>query len=170
MRLRLHDDGDVIEFDITNRYKALREVIDEAANKVIVFVPFQHTIDLLTEKLRADKITVGVISGKVSAGKRTQLFREFQTTPDPRVLVVQPQAAAHGVTLTAADTIVWWSPTASLEIYEQANARIHRSGQKNKCTVVHLSGSAVEDRIYSLLGQKINVHSKIIELYGGSID
>ena len=164
------DDGDVIEFDITNRYKALREVIDEAANKVIVFVPFQHTIDLLTEKLRADKITVGVISGKVSAGKRTQLFREFQTTPDPRVLVVQPQAAAHGVTLTAADTIVWWSPTASLEIYEQANARIHRSGQKNKCTVVHLSGSAVEDRIYSLLGQKIDVHSKIIELYDGSID
>jgi len=164
------DSGDILEFDITKRYNVLREVIDEAANKVIVFVPFQHTIDVLTNKLRADKISVGIISGKVSAGKRTQLFKEFQTTPDPRVLIVQPQAAAHGVTLTAADTVVWWSPTASLEIYDQANARIHRSGQKNKCTVVQLSGSAVEDRIYHLLDKKIDVHSKIIELYDGSVD
>lgn len=159
------DDGSTLEFDIKNRYAVLKEVIDEAANKVIVFVPFQSSIEALSEKLNADKVTAEIINGNVPAGKRTEIFKRFQTTPDPRVLVVQPQAAAHGVTLTAADTIVWWSPTASLEIYAQANARIHRSGQKNKCTVVKLEGSAVERRLYEMLDKKLDVQSKIVKLY-----
>lgn len=164
------DDGSIVEFDISKRYNVLREVIDETPNKVLVFVPYQHSIEIISEKLASDGISCGVISGAVSAGKRTDLFKRFQTQPDPRVLVIQPQAAAHGVTLTAADTIVWWSPTPSLEIYEQANARIHRSGQKNHCTVVQLSGSAVEARVYHLLDKKIDVHSKVIELYKNDLD
>ena len=164
------DDGSTVEFDISKRYNVLREVIDETPNKVLVFVPYQHSIEIISEKLAKDGISCGVISGAVSAGKRTDLFKRFQTQPDPRVLVIQPQAAAHGVTLTAADTIVWWSPTPSLEIYEQANARIHRSGQKNHCTVVQLSGSAVEARVYHLLDKKIDVHSKVIELYKNDLD
>lgn len=164
------DDGSTVEFDISKRYNVLREVIDETPNKVLVFVPYQHSIEIISEKLASDGISCGVISGAVSAGKRTDLFKRFQTQPDPRVLVIQPQAAAHGVTLTAADTIVWWSPTPSLEIYEQANARIHRSGQKNHCTVVQLSGSAVEARVYHLLDKKIDVHSKVIELYKNDLD
>lgn len=159
------DDGSTLEFDIKNRYAVLKEVIDEAANKVIVFVPFQSSIEALSEKLNADKVTTEIINGNVPAGKRTEIFKRFQTTPHPRVLAVQPQAAAHGVTLTAADTIVWWSPTASLEIYAQANARIHRSGQKNKCTVVKLEGSAVERRLYEMLDKKLDVQSKIVKLY-----
>jgi SNF2 family DNA or RNA helicase len=86
------------------------------------------------------------------------------------VLVIQPQSAAHGVTLTAADTIVWWGPTPSLETYAQANARIHRSGQVNKCTIVQLVGSPVEARVYQLLDQKIDVHSKLIDLYNDLLD
>lgn len=164
------DDGDSIEFDIKNRYNVLREVIDETRNKVLIFVPFQHTIQMLADQLRKDKFSTEIISGKVSAGARSDIFRRFQTEDDPRIMVIQPQAAAHGVTLTAADTIVWWAPTASLETYAQANARIHRSGQKNKCTVVQLEGSAIERRIYTLLDNKIDVHSKIVDLYHGLLD
>jgi SNF2 family DNA or RNA helicase len=164
------DDGNTLEFDIKNRYNVLREVIDETTNKVLVFVPFQHTIGILTAALRKDGITAEIISGKVSPGERTKIFSDFQTKHDPRVLVIQPQAAAHGVTLTAADTIVWWGPTPSLETYAQANARIHRAGQKHKCTVVQLVGSGMEHRIYTLLDQKIDVHSKIVDLYGDLLD
>ena len=164
------DDGGVLEFDITHRYKVLREVISESSQKVLIFVPFKHTIDILTEKLRGDGITTEVIRGDVSAPKRTQIFKTFQQTPDPRVLVIQPQAAAHGVTLTAANTVVWWGPTSSLEIYAQANARVHRSGQKHKCTVIQLHGSTVEKRIYALLDNRLNVHTKIIELYKELLD
>tara|TARA_Y100000385_G_scaffold289955_1_gene361168 strand:- start:3046 stop:4587 length:1542 start_codon:yes stop_codon:yes gene_type:complete len=159
------DTGETIEFDVKNRYKVLREVIDESSQKVLIFVPFKHVIGVLRDKLTKDGITNAVINGDVSAQKRTAIFKEFQETNDPRVLIIQPQAAAHGVTLTAANTIVWWGPTSSLETYAQANARVHRSGQKHPCTVVQLEGSMVERHIYKMLDQRINVHTKIIDLY-----
>lgn len=164
------DDGDHVEFDIKSRYQALREAIDESSQKVLVFVPFKHTIDMLTNKLRQDGITAEVIRGDVPAAKRTDIFERFQNDPDPKVLVIQPQSAAHGVTLTAANTIVWWGPTSSLETYAQANARIHRSGQKHKCTVIQLAGSAAEKRIYKLLDERINIHSAMIDLYKEILD
>ena len=164
------DKNEVLEFDITHRYKVLREVIDESSQKILVFVPFKHAIDILTDKLRKDGISTEVIRGDVSAPNRTQIFRSFQETPDPRVLVIQPQAAAHGITLTAANTVVWWGPTSSLETYAQANARVHRSGQKHKCTVVQLHGSTVEKRVYALLDKRIDVHTKMIDLYKELLD
>jgi len=159
------DTGETVEFDVKNRYKVLREVIDESSQKVLIFVPFKHVIEILKEKLSADGVTNEVINGDVSANKRTAIFKQFQETDDPRVLIIQPQAAAHGVTLTAANTIVWWGPTSSLETYAQANARVHRSGQKHPCTVVQLQGSAVEKRMYKMLDERINIHTKMIDLY-----
>ena len=164
------DEGDTLEFDIKHRYKVLKEVIDESSQKVLVFVPFKHTIDILTDKLRNDGVTTEVIRGDVPVAKRTDIFKRFQTTSDPRVLVIQPQSAAHGVTLTAANTVVWWGPTPSLETYLQANARVHRAGQKHPSTVVQLQGSAVEKRVYALLDNRIDVHTKMIDLYKEILD
>ena len=130
------DDGDTVQFDIKNRYQALKEVIDESSQKILIFVPFKHAIDLLMEKLTRDGVTSEMIRGDVSASKRTDIFARFQHDPDPKVLVIQPQAAAHGVTLTAANTVVWWGPTSSLETYAQANARVHRS--EHKLSLIHI--------------------------------
>ena len=164
------DDGEALEFDIKHRYKVLKEVIDESSKKVLVFVPFRHVIDILVDKLAVDGVDAEIIRGDVSAPKRTEIFKRFQTMPDPKVLVIQPQSAAHGVTLTAANTVVWWGPTSSLETYAQANARVHRSGQDHKCTVVQLQSSPVEKRIYSLLDNRINIHTRIIDLYKDLLD
>ena len=164
------DDGEVLEFDIRHRYKVLREVIDESSQKVLIFVPFKHVIDILTDKLRSEGITTEVIRGDVPAHRRTDIFKSFQESVDPKVLVIQPQAAAHGVTLTAANTVVWWGPTSSLETYDQANARVHRSGQKHKSTVVQLQGSAAEKHVYTLLDKRINVHTKLTDLYKEILD
>ena len=164
------DSGDALEFDIKHRYQVLKEVIDETSQKVLIFVPFRHTIDILISKLRKDGVTAEIIRGDVPASKRTEIFKTFQTQLDPKVLVIQPQSAAHGVTLTAADTVVWWGPTSSLETYAQANARVHRSGQKHPCTVVQLQGSAIEKRVYALLDNRIDVHTKMIDLYKEILD
>tara|TARA_R100000654_G_scaffold72145_1_gene103734 strand:+ start:1685 stop:3220 length:1536 start_codon:yes stop_codon:yes gene_type:complete len=164
------DEGDTIQFDIKNRYQVLKEVIDESSQKVLVFVPFRHTIDMLSERLLRDGVTSEIIRGDVSAPKRTDIFQRFQSDPDPRVLIIQPQAAAHGVTLTAANTVVWWGPTSSLETYAQANARVHRSGQNHKCTVIQIAGSNAEKRIYRLLDDRINVHTEMINLYKEILD
>ena len=164
------DDGATLEFDIKHRYKVLREVIDESSQKVLVFVPFKHAINILTDRLRADGISTEVIQGSVSAPARTNIFKQFQEAVSPRVLVIQPASAAHGVTLTAANTVVWWGPTSSLETYDQANARVHRSGQKHKSTVVQLQGSAAERHVYKLLDKRINVHAKLTDLYKEILD
>ncbi len=164
------DKNNTLQFDVGHRYTVLKEVLAETSNKTIVFVPFRNSIEMLSDRLRADGVSCGVISGGVSATERSAIFRAFQNDPDPQVLVVQPQAAAHGVTLTAADTIVWWGPTASLEIYEQANSRIHRKGQMNKCTIVQLVGSPMETRIYNLLDSKVDLHRKVVDLYHNGLD
>ena len=100
----------------------------------------------------------------------SDLFKQFQETPNPRILVIQPQAASHGVTLTAADTVVWWGPTSSLEIYAQANARVHRAGQTSHTTVVRLQGSHAERHVYKMLDNKEDSHSKIVDLYKGLLE
>lgn len=159
------DSGEVVAFDASNRLNALKEVIEEASHKVLVFVPYRHAIEIVTEELRKDGIATEIINGAVSATRRTEIFAEFQTTDNPKVLVIQPQAAAHGVTLTAANVVVWFSPITSVETYLQANARVHRAGQHNPCTVVHLQGSPVEKKMYKMLESKVDIHIKMIDLY-----
>jgi SNF2 family DNA or RNA helicase len=159
------DTGEVVEFDAGNRLSVLREVIDEASHKVLIFVPYRHAIEIVSEELKKN-YTVDVIHGGISAGRRTEIFDNFQNKADPKILVIQPQAASHGVTLHAADTIIYWSPVMSVETYLQANARVHRAGQKNKTTVFHLQGSPVERKIYKMLQEKVDIHTKITDLYG----
>jgi SNF2 family DNA or RNA helicase len=133
-------------------------------------VPFKHTIGILSDKLKCDGFTTEIINGDVSVNNRTDIFKRFQESPDPRILVIQPQAAAHGVTLTAADTVVWWGPTSSLETYAQANARVHRAGQRHPVTIVRLQGSNVEKHLYKMLDSKIEDHVKLVELYKNLLD
>ena len=159
------DDKETLHFDVSNRLNAVLEAIEESSHKVLVFVPFTHTIELLKEHLEKNKISCGVINGKVGLNKRSELVQQFQTNPDPRVLIIQPQAASHGLTLTAANTIIWYAPVTSVETYLQANARINRPGQKNAMTIIHIKGSEVEKRLYSMLRNNINNHNKIIDLY-----
>ena len=162
----VYSDGkEVVEFDVSPRLKALDEVLDETENKVIVFVPFTHTIELVARHLTENDISNEIINGAVSAAGRGQIVNRFQSSPTPRVLVIQPQAASHGVTLTAADTIVFWSPVMSVETYLQCIARIDRVGQKNRMTVVHLQGSDVEKRMYKMLQGKVDSHEQLIDLY-----
>ena len=164
------DSGAVIEFDVSNRLKVIEEVIEEASHKVLIFVPFKHAIRLLKEHLDKIGIVSAIIDGAVPVTKRTEIFRQFQTEPNPTVLIIQPQAAAHGVTLTAANVVIWYSPVTSIETYLQANARINRKGQKNSMTVVHIEGSSVERGLYQMLSHKLSSHNQIIDLYNNEIN
>jgi len=159
------DSGAVVDFDVSNRLAIVEEVINESSHKVLVFVPFRHTITLLKDYLTKAGIKCEVINGEVQVRSRTAIFKRFQEGADLKVLIIQPQAAAHGVTLTAADTIIWYAPVTSTETYLQANARIDRPGQRNPMTVVHIEGSPIERRLYSMLQNNITNHEKVIDLY-----
>jgi SNF2 family DNA or RNA helicase len=159
------DTGEVVHFDVSNRINVVLEAIGETTRKVLVFVPFTHTIELLRETLEKEKISCDVINGKVPLNKRSDIVARFQSSEHPRVLLIQPKAASHGLTLTEADTIIWYAPTTSVETYLQANARIDRPGQKHAMTIVHIRGSDVEAKLYQMLKGNIVNHRQIIDLY-----
>jgi SNF2 family DNA or RNA helicase len=164
------DTKNVIEFDVSARLNVLQEVIEESANKVLIFIPYTHAINLVKEFMDKNNITAEIINGSVNVNKRTDIFKRFQENTEPKVLLIQPQAAAHGVTLTAANVVIWYAPVTSSETYLQANARVHRQGQKNPVTVVHIEGSPVEAKLYEMLQNKLDYHAKIIDLYKNEIN
>ena len=122
-------DGNTITIPPKARVQALLEVIEEAASKVIVFVPFKSALRSLHEQV-SKHYTAEMIYGEVSKPDRDRILGDFQHGTDPQVLIAQPAAMSHGLTLTAASVIVWFAPITSAETYEQANARITRPGQK----------------------------------------
>ena len=164
------DDGDVVEFDVANRVNELLDVIAQTDDKVLVFVPYRHTLEMVEARVKAAGYTTATIHGGIAAPRRADIIKQFQTEDDPRILIMIPQATAHGITLTRANQVVWWGPVSSTEIYLQANSRAHRAGQTNKVTITHLQGSPVERRLYTMLQNKIDLHMDLVELYKQVID
>jgi SNF2 family DNA or RNA helicase len=159
------DTREVVQFDVSNRLGELVDVVDGTDHKVLVFVPFRHSMEMLYDELTKKGYAVECIHGGVPSHQRADIIKRFQTEDDPRILLLIPQATAHGITLTRADQVVWWGPVASTEIYLQANSRAHRAGQVNKVTVTHLQGSPVERRMYTMLQNKVDAHLDLVELY-----
>jgi SNF2 family DNA or RNA helicase len=160
------DDKEVVEFDCAPRLNVLMEVLEETSRKILVFAPFRHSIATINTYLTKHGVTNEVIHGDISLKRRTDVFKRFQTEDAPRVLVIQPQAAAHGVTLTAADTVIFWGPVMSVETYKQCIARSDRIGQDStKVTVIHLQGSEIERKMFKMLEERVDDHALLIKLY-----
>ena len=165
------DNAEVVEFDCAPRLAVLMEVLEETQRKVLVFAPYRHSIDTITNHLTINNISVETIHGDVSPAKRTRIFKQFQEEQTPRVLVIQPQAAAHGVTLTAADTVVFWGPVMSTETYIQCCARSDRKGQtSDKVTVVHIQGSDIERKMFKRLAERVEDNNMLVKLYEEVLD
>lgn len=160
------DNQEVVTFDCSPRLNVLLEVLEETSRKVLVFAPYRHSIDTISEFLQKNNIECAQIHGDVTPAKRTAIFKQFQTTDTPRVLVIQPQSASHGVTLTAADTVVFWGPVMSVETYLQCCARTDRVGQNSdKVTVVHIEGSELERKMFKKLAGRVDDHAVLVKLY-----
>jgi SNF2 family DNA or RNA helicase len=155
----------VVALDNEARIEALMDAINATDRKVLVFAPFKHALEGISAALTSEGIEHESVSGDTPAARRSEIFHLFQNTNKYRVLPAHPQCLAHGITLTAADTIIWFAPVTSLEIYDQANHRIRRVGQKNKQLVLHLQSTPVEKKIYAMLQQKQNVQGRLLELF-----
>lgn len=158
-------DKNIVALDNQNRLNQLLEIIEQSLGKVLVFADFIHAAQSIHKWLLAKKVDCALVTGQTSKSLRDDIFGTFQRAESPRVLVAHPKCMAHGLTLTAANTIVWFTPTVQLETYEQACARITRPGQKHKQLVLHLTGTAVERKIYGRLRQKAQVQGALLEMF-----
>jgi len=164
------DDREVVEFDSSPRLKVLMEVLEETDRKVIVFALFRSSIDTIKNHLEKNNIPTAQIHGDVSPGKRGAIINDFQNTDNIRVLVMQPQATAHGITLTAADTVVFYGPLLSVEMYLQCIARADRKGQtSSKVTVVHIQSSPIEERLFKAMKSKVSDHALLVGMFDNEI-
>ena len=164
------DDKEVVEFDAAPRLNVLEEMLEETSRKVIIFALFRSSIDTIVNHLTKKGYGVEQIHGDVNASKRGRIIHDFQNTDTIRVLVMQPAATAHGITLTAADTVVFFGPLMSVEQYIQCIARADRKGQdSDKVTVVHIESSPIEKKLFKAMNTKVSDNSLLVGLFDSEV-
>lgn len=158
------DDKVGVKLDCSDRYQAADEVVCESEGKTIIFVPFSGALEALKDFLVKKGHTVAVIDGSTPKAVRDETFYNFQNTDDPKVIVANPAAMSHGLTLTAATTILWFGACYSNEVYQQACARVRRPGQKRSTVIVHLVSSPLEESIYKRIGSKQSLQGLLLDI------
>ena len=84
---------------------------------------------------------------------------------DPHVLVANPEPIGHGTNLQMADSVIWFSPIHSLDIYIQANERMARPGQENSMRIIHLGGTPLEWKVYKVLETRDRAQQTLLDMY-----
>lgn len=119
---------------------------------------------MLERELTKRGVICAAIHGDVSQNVRASHIDRFQRG-DLQVLVLQPQSSAHGITLTASSTIVWFSLIPSNELFQQGNARIVRAGQTRKTFIYMFVSTKAERHIAKILEAKGEVSREVLKLF-----
>ena len=106
-----------------------------------------------------------VVNGDVPPRKRDQLWYEFKHDDKVQGALCHPQVMAHGLTLTEADTLVFYAPISSNELNQQVVERINRPGQVRNMTVVRIGATPVEWTLYSVIEQRDLDQKTVLDLY-----
>jgi SNF2 family DNA or RNA helicase len=155
-----------VHIPATSRIELVKEIIDQAEGKVLVFVPLTAPLlHLHAELTRTYGGTVALVYGDTSKSQRDDIFRDFQQKGSRLdIIVANPGTLSHGLTLTEANTIIWYAPIHSNEIYQQANGRIVRPGQRLNTLIVNIEGSQTERDVYDALQGKQRMQDVLLNL------
>jgi SNF2 family DNA or RNA helicase len=157
----------VNRIDAAPRIAVLHEILAEwSSGKIIIFAPLTSVVKLIHDEL-SPTYSCAVITGGVPAKERATIFRDFQDTENPRILIADPGTMSHGLTLTKASCIIWYAPTDRTELYLQANKRIDRPGQTKTNIVVQLAATKIEREIFRRLERNENMQGLVLELAKG---
>ena len=155
--------------DFSNRLTALTDIINEAATPVVVFVPYRGVQAILVKELNSiyGHDQVALINGDTSLAERTEIMRKFQAC-EIKILLAHPKTTSHGIDLTASNTIVWYLPTHSNELYLQSLDRIRRLSSLTRnhknFLVYQFYSTKIEENIYKSLAEKGLTQAKVLEL------
>ncbi len=146
----------------------LLDYVVEGKKKLVVFARFLpeiHEIERLCGKvLDKHKMKSVAIYGAIKKEDRGGIVQQFQSDPLTMVFVGQIDTAGTGITLTAADTCVYYSVNFNYAAYSQSLSRIHRIGQRNQCTYIHLAvEKTVDETIMKSLAQKEDLAKTVVD-------
>lgn len=163
------DTGNIVNLNPVKRLKELEALVRQANAKTVIFVPFIASMHMVSNYFTSKKITNEILNGEVSKAERQRIVRSFTHSIDPQLVIAHPKVAAQGQDFTVADTFIWYAPTFSTLLYEQANARGEGPNKSLGIGIYHLGCHPVEWRIYDVLKGKVDMQSKLLELYNSVV-
>ena len=158
------DDGSTQEIK-NNRITELMEVLDEIEGKAIIWGHWQKDIQNIVDEIERIHGPGSVVSyyGLTPQDERQDNIRRFQSNPECRFMVGTPSTGGYGITLTAANTVIYYSNGYDLEKRLQSEDRAHRIGQKKNVTYIDIiAEDTVDDKIVKSLRKKINIASEVL--------
>lgn len=169
------EDHKAHKVDANPRINELKDVINEAPGKILIFAPLTSVVNLICRELkeffyaqRGKGVAVHgaceIVNGDVPQKERSRIFQDFQEKENPRILIADPGTMAHGLDLWMARTVVWYGITDKTELYLQANKRAHRPGQKFPVTVVQLVSNALEKEIFRRLETNTTLQGVLLDM------
>jgi SNF2 family DNA or RNA helicase len=153
-----------------DRLKELVSIVEQAERKCLVFSSYKWLAKLLQQVLTKAKYDTGLITGDVTKPERDKVFQSFREPNGHRVISAHPGTMAHGLTLTEANTSVWYGPTQSPNYWNQANARTHRPGQTMHTHIICMQSSDVERRAFLRLRRKQKMEGLLMAMFEGNPD
>jgi len=146
-----------------NKYELIVELVKERDHSLVFFI-WQHQCDELAKELSKQGISFNIINGEVSSKERGKIINDYQDGKY-QTLLIQPQAAGHGVTLTRSRASIWCSPTWNLETFLQANHRDYRIGQTKRTEVILVQyRDTIEQKVYQALQTKRDALDNLLEI------
>jgi SNF2 family DNA or RNA helicase len=158
------DDGSTQEIK-NNRITELMDVLDEIEGKAIIWGHWQKDIQNMVDEIERVHGPGSVVSyyGLTPQDERQDNIRKFQSDPRCRFLVGTPSTGGYGITLTAANTVIYYSNGYDLEKRLQSEDRAHRIGQKKNVTYIDIiAEKTVDEKIQKSLRKKINIASEVL--------
>ena len=158
------DDGSTQEIK-NNRIIELMEVLDEIEGKAIIWGHWQKDIQNIVGEIEKVYGPGSVVSyyGLTPQDERQDNIRRFQDDPECRFMVGTPSTGGYGITLTAANTVIYYSNGYDLEKRLQSEDRAHRIGQKKNVTYIDIiAEDTVDEKIVKSLRKKINIASEVL--------
>ncbi len=158
------DDG-TIQTIKNNRLNELMDVLEEIEGKAIIWAHYQYDIKTIIKEISKVHGPSSVVDyyGLTPQDERQPNIKKFQGDPECRFLVGTPSTGGYGITLTAANTVIYYSNGYDLEKRLQSEDRAHRIGQHKPVTYVDiLAEETVDEKIVKSLRKKINIASEVL--------
>ena len=160
-----HDNGEEVEIQ-NNRVDELINILEEVRGKTIIWANYQYDIRRILKTLHNITGTESVATyyGGTPDEERQEVIRRFQDPDSPlQYLISNVQTGGYGITLTAANTVIYYSNNYDLEKRLQSEDRAHRIGQTNKVTYIDLvSRGTVDEKIVKALRNKLNLAQEVL--------
>jgi len=158
------DDGTTQQVE-SNRLNELMSILEETEGKVIIWANYQLSVGEIIQKIIKvyGKDSYVHYYGLTPQEDRQDFIRKFQNDPKCRFIIGTPQTGGYGITLTQANTVIYYSNGYDLEKRLQSEDRAHRIGQKKTVTYIDLiCEDTVDEKIVKALRDKINIASEVM--------